>query len=549
MNKTKNVLYLYLDGLHYEFFRNTETARVLAPNIMALADKGFIHPVVPNGPHTQMAMAPMFTQSYPLDYGGYNAGIANRPKSFVELLREYGYRTYLVASFYITGPMWNIERGFSDVRCLYDWRQVLKFRQHFHSLQYEIEMMEGNGISKKSLKEFVKRKWDPVLEYACRAEGWTNDWRLSRHLRKPYKWNIRRVEAERELLRKKPMVVINKIKTIPVEHYIQFLGQEGGERTRFFRNLVERVKKCITWTFNKVVPGIGTMPLFSEKAVASANSVVRTALQVIKSEDGRPWFAMLHFTDVHECKSIFSRPLNLFAYSCFLPKLIRIGKQWKVKRSIFYDLAIMYTDKKIGRMLQKLHRRGQLDDTIIILTSDHGGGRDSARGEELYMRFGLKTFYEQCMVPFILSPIGQKPNKQGFHDTMSVSATLLDVLGISQYESFKGLNVFDPGKEACITESAERGNCDPSRRDLYFTVTSKHYKMMVELVGDRIEPLMLFDRSNDPRELHNIIDDPANHSIIDKMLSHIYRERFELFDMRGVTVPSENIDQPLIKGS
>ena len=91
---------------------------------------------------------------------------------------------------------------------------------------------------------------------------------------------------------------------------------------------------------------------------------------------------------------------------------------------------------------------------------------------------GFRTFFEHIEVPLIISPCDLKPATEGIHDGMSISATLVWNLKLQKNNSFKGKTIFESGKEASIVESVGRGNCDLLRRDIYFTVTSKNYKIM-----------------------------------------------------------------------
>ena len=41
-------------------------------------------------------MPPLFTQTFPLDFNGYNEVIKNRPVSFVEILKSDGFKTFML---------------------------------------------------------------------------------------------------------------------------------------------------------------------------------------------------------------------------------------------------------------------------------------------------------------------------------------------------------------------------------------------------------------------------------------------------------------------
>ena len=58
------------------------------PNLSFLKKKGLFSEIIVNGQATKFVMPSVFTQTFPLDYGGYNSVIKKRPKSFVEILKK-----------------------------------------------------------------------------------------------------------------------------------------------------------------------------------------------------------------------------------------------------------------------------------------------------------------------------------------------------------------------------------------------------------------------------------------------------------------------------
>ena len=70
-------------------------------------------------------------------------------------------------------------------------------------------------------------------------------------------------------------------------------------------------------------------------------------------------------------------------------------------------------------------------------------------------------------------------------------------------------------------------------KDLYFTVSTDQYRMMTVLKGSELEVFKLYDRSEDPKELNNIVDDPGKIEIINTFIGYIERERGEILSMRG----------------
>jgi arylsulfatase A-like enzyme len=75
-----------------------------------------------------------------------------------------------------------------------------------------------------------------------------------------------------------------------------------------------------------------------------------------KPED-RPWFAFLNYFDAH------------WPYRSTRALQARFGAEAQRDR---YDAAIAYLDGELERLLTELDRRGDLANTIVVVTSDHG---------------------------------------------------------------------------------------------------------------------------------------------------------------------------------
>ena len=117
-------------------------------------------------------------------------------------------------------------------------------------------------------------------------------------------------------------------------------------------------------------------------------------------------------------------------------------------------------------------------------------------------------------------------------DSMGMTATFLDSLGVPGHESFKGVSVFRGGKPAIVSESCGSGNADILHRTIYFTVTSPTHKIMATLDGDRLSVEQLYDKQADPREQHNIVEDPTQQSAIEHLTEYLRAERAEIFALR-----------------
>jgi arylsulfatase A-like enzyme len=64
-----------------------------------------------------------------------------------------------------------------------------------------------------------------------------------------------------------------------------------------------------------------------------------------------------------------------------------------------YEESIAHTDEEVGRLLAELERRGYLENTVVIIASDHGEGF----GEHGFFEHSTSVYFEQVHVPLIIS--------------------------------------------------------------------------------------------------------------------------------------------------
>jgi arylsulfatase len=96
-----------------------------------------------------------------------------------------------------------------------------------------------------------------------------------------------------------------------------------------------------------------------------------------------------------------------------------------------YDAEIRYTDHHIGAFLDALDDRGLLDETLVILTADHG----DAFGEHGYYEHPRYLHEELLRVPLLLGGSDTSAVDSGVYDTpvstLDAVPTLLDGAGVA----------------------------------------------------------------------------------------------------------------------
>ncbi len=172
-----------------------------------------------------------------------------------------------------------------------------------------------------------------------------------------------------------------------------------------------------------------------------------------------------------------------------------------------YDAGIRYSDYFIGKITDKLKKLGVYDDTIIIITSDHGEsfGELNSWGEHA----GADQMVAK--VPLIIKANGlaSKGNevRDGLHYQLDLAATLVDIVGREQPKSWDGesfkssLNKNKKGRDYLVMDSGTHICQRSVRWDDYILVRTYH-------CGTNNYPqYMLFDLDKDPHEQHDLANE------------------------------------------
>jgi arylsulfatase A-like enzyme len=147
----------------------------------------------------------------------------------------------------------------------------------------------------------------------------------------------------------------------------------------------------------------------------------------------QPYLGYFHLLPPHEPYNPRTDFINLFKDDWQpLPKpRLFYSQNWSESylagKRVDYDRYIAYVDEEFGRLVEGLKQDGALENTYLILTSDHG---------QLYER-GIhghltRTLYEPVIrVPLIIAKPGQKERQDVFTPTSSIDMmpTLLQAAG------------------------------------------------------------------------------------------------------------------------
>ena len=183
----------------------------------------------------------------------------------------------------------------------------------------------------------------------------------------------------------------------------------------------------------------------------------------------------------------------------------------------YYYCLVTLIDEYVGRLVEALERSGQLDNTLIVYTSDHG----EMLGDFRMMSKG--NFYEPVLhVPLIARPPrdGVRGRRfDGLIEVMDFAPTALEYAGVELPEQMQAtsyrplLDGGDGGHDAILSEftyndRSINGKC--LRTDRF-----KYILWDVERGGE------LYDLQEDPLELRNLYYDPASRDIRDELAERL----------------------------
>lgn len=165
-----------------------------------------------------------------------------------------------------------------------------------------------------------------------------------------------------------------------------------------------------------------------------------------EDEDQRPFFAYLHYLQPHEPLDLApdefypgGKPVLegrlLFEYRREVPSSAKLEQF----RSL-YEGNLRYADAGIRELLELLRSRGLLDETLLVVTSDHG----EALGERGLTGHNLSVDEVMTAIPLLIRfpsadpPTGRVGTRAG---SIDIAPTILSAVGVSIPEGFRGIDL------------------------------------------------------------------------------------------------------------
>jgi len=237
-----------------------------------------------------------------------------------------------------------------------------------------------------------------------------------------------------------------------------------------------------------------------ENYYQDAKAVGRSVDDWLDRKPDGPFFLFVGYMDPHD--PYFAHPYDGTAVARVA--MPRPAPSHAARLEALYDGEIRYWDQHFGRLIANLKRRGLYDDTMIVVTSDHG----EEFGEHGGFWHGTTLYDEQVHVPLVVRmPRGELSGTTltDWVRHVDLAPTILRIAGGRAPEGMQGGDIFSAGRRPVFAEEDHEGNRIVSVR-VPGESGQSDYKLIVANEGNPrgLPGTELFDVARDPAERRNL---------------------------------------------
>ncbi len=260
----------------------------------------------------------------------------------------------------------------------------------------------------------------------------------------------------------------------------------------------------------------------------TADGLNRCFLDWIDSLNGERFFAYIHYMEVHGPYTP-PPPYDKMFFPSSKVSLLKPALKIRPVRSAFehmpetmsfeekreflisqYDGEIRWLDASIGKLIEQLKKKNILDETLIIITADHG---EEFFEHSNWGHSSRNLFDELIHIPLIMRypkklPPGAKID--ALIQQVDLMPTIFDFCDIplSSCKMSQGHSIiplFKENEKNYINKFVISESYKASENNLRRSIRNQKNKLILSNIDSKIE-LLLFDLKNDPEEQINIVE-------------------------------------------
>jgi arylsulfatase A-like enzyme len=229
-------------------------------------------------------------------------------------------------------------------------------------------------------------------------------------------------------------------------------------------------------------------------SIRHAPEINAALLHWLESNRKGPFFAVLNYFDVHE--------------HGVAPSMIQSPEEHLQGPDIDrYDSGIRFVDASIGQLMAELKNAGLAENTIVLITSDHG----EAFGEHHFWGHGLSVYREEIQVPLIMwgpkfLPRSLRVNRPVTN--ASIPATVMDLSQVGEYPVFRGPSLALFWEQPSLAEYWP----EPMAELLQNPLQPHGYGRLTTVITERLQYIAeegsnwkVYNWHDDPAEVRNLL--------------------------------------------
>ena len=372
-----------------------------------------------------------------------------------------------------------------------------------------------------------------------------------------------------------------------IGRYRQFFKRSLAHALRWFQDAFARSEWLLSLSLTPLmVPVWQTALSFKGNTARSLQDVAQLLSQRSGVAENQGIFAFVNLMGVHmpyhpprrfieqfapqvladPSAQVYLRQFNSDVYGWLAPLAGALDEHQKQILDGMYDAEVAYQDELLGQFFEQLRQNDRLEQTLIIICSDHG----EHLGEKQFMGHSLTVYNELVQVPLIIRDPRQIFPQNHIEETIVSTRCLFHtILNVAQLadrseqelalenliqkshpdpvfsEAVPPQNVVNLLKKRQPDLIRDRA-CDRPRR----AVWAGNHKLILQgdnlVTGDR--GLELYDVVNDPQETFNLCDIlPENVEVLQDCLTAFGRQQSIV--NRGTESPTRAIgfDDPEVQ--
>ena len=244
-------------------------------------------------------------------------------------------------------------------------------------------------------------------------------------------------------------------------------------------------------------------------------------LNSMNNFDNAPHFFYFHFMSTHQLspkKEEFNQYKPAITFS--ERRTLKTHSDEHSEKAInAYDNGILQFDSFLDKLFSILQTKGYLQDSLVILTSDHGEGL----GERGNYEHTYHLYQEDIQIPllFITDRSGDRFRTLEYATQIDIAPTIIDFLGLPTPATWQGQSLLAPPEQERYTfHQTVRENNEVA---IIYKTNSNFFKLIATLEETVFSEFRLFDLKNDPHERENLFtqtDDKFKNNLVARLKAY-----------------------------